>query len=307
MTVPSTLYDLSTTEASNFPLGGEAPSASNGPDDFFRAQAAIIKRAFSVGADIASASTITPDGSYGVYNVTGTTAITTIASTNSWNGRVIRLMFAGVLTLTHSSNLLMPGLASVITAANDTATFIQVSSGVWRCIDYQFATGQPIAGIIQDYGGTSAPAGYLACDGTAVSRTTYARLFAAIGTTWGVGDGSTTFNVPNLARRVTVGSGGSGTGTLSNTVGSTGGEENHTQTTAEMPTHSHGVTDPGHTHPFGNASNIANGGGSPSAFNAGSTGNTSSATTGISIQNAGSGNAFNVMQPSAVVLKIISI
>jgi microcystin-dependent protein len=54
------------------------------------------------------------------------------------------------------------------------------------------------AGTIIHFGGTSAPSGYLACDGTAVSRTTYSDLFSAIGTTWGTGDGSTTFNIPNL-------------------------------------------------------------------------------------------------------------
>lgn len=72
---------------------------------------------------------------------------------------------------------------------------------------------------------TGTPAGYLPCDGAAVSRTTYASLFAAIGTTWGAGNGSTTFNVPNLQRRTMVGKGGTGTGTLGNAVGNTGGTE----------------------------------------------------------------------------------
>jgi microcystin-dependent protein len=55
------------------------------------------------------------------------------------------------------------------------------------------------AGTIIDFGGSSAPSGYLACNGAAVSRTTYADLFAAIGVLWGVGDNSTTFNLPNFA------------------------------------------------------------------------------------------------------------
>jgi microcystin-dependent protein len=63
------------------------------------------------------------------------------------------------------------------------------------------ANGAAFPGMIADHGGTTAPTGWLACDGQAVSRTTYADLFAAIGTTWGAGDGSTTFNVPNLAIR----------------------------------------------------------------------------------------------------------
>lgn len=52
-------------------------------------------------------------------------------------------------------------------------------------------------GVIDPFGGTTPPPGALLCDGSAVSRTVYAALFAAIGTAWGVGDGSTTFNLPN--------------------------------------------------------------------------------------------------------------
>ena len=54
----------------------------------------------------------------------------------------------------------------------------------------------------------SIPAGYLNCDGTAVSRSTYSALFALIGTTYGAGDGSSTFNVPNLASRMAIGKSG---------------------------------------------------------------------------------------------------
>lgn len=64
-----------------------------------------------------------------------------------------------------------------------------------------------VTGVILPYGGSAAPTGFLLCDGTAVSRTTYANLFAIISTTFGVGDGSTTFNVPNLAGRTVIGTG----------------------------------------------------------------------------------------------------
>ena len=66
-------------------------------------------------------------------------------------------------------------------------------------------------GVIFDYGGTSAPTGFLLCDGSAVSRTTYADLFAIIGTSFGAGDGSTTFNLPDARGRVMI---GVGTGTV---------------------------------------------------------------------------------------------
>lgn len=58
--------------------------------------------------------------------------------------------------------------------------------------------------MVSDFAGTSAPTGWLLCDGTAVSRTTYAALFAVISTVYGVGDGSTTFNLPDGRGRVNV-------------------------------------------------------------------------------------------------------
>lgn len=141
-------------------------------------------------------------------------------------------------------------------------------------------------GEIQSFGFSTAPMGnWLACDGSAVSRTTYAGLFAAIGTTWGTGDGSTTFNVPDLRRRTLVGSGGTSTGTLGNTVGSKGGTETHTLSQSEMPSHTHiglGTT----------TVNLTAGG---TGYGLGASGNT------MATGSAGSGASHNNMQPSAVV------
>jgi microcystin-dependent protein len=77
------------------------------------------------------------------------------------------------------------------------------------------------AGTIMAYGGASAPDGYILCDSSAISRTTYARLFAVISTTFGVGDGSTTFNLPDLRDKVPLGK-GSNNATLGTTTGSAG-------------------------------------------------------------------------------------
>lgn len=101
-------------------------------------------------------------------------------------------------------------------------------------------------GTILDYGGVAAPTGYLLCYGQAVSRATYAALFAAIGTVGGVGDGSTTFNIPDLRGRVVAGQddmGGTSADRLTNqaggvngdTLGATGGEETHALSTAGGP------------------------------------------------------------------------
>lgn len=93
-------------------------------------------------------------------------------------------------------------------------------------------------GSLQLYGGSSTPTGWLSCDGSEVSRTDYADLFTAIGTTYGVGDGSTTFELPDLRGSVPVGY-GTGSGLSNRSMGDVGGEESHVLTTDEIPSHSH--------------------------------------------------------------------
>jgi microcystin-dependent protein len=100
-------------------------------------------------------------------------------------------------------------------------------------------------GVVQQYAGSNAPAGFLLCDGSAVSRTTYAALFAVISTTYGAGDGATTFNLPNLKGRIPVGR--DVTQTEFNVLGETGGAKTHTLTTDEIPAHAHQVDPPSST------------------------------------------------------------
>lgn len=101
-----------------------------------------------------------------------------------------------------------------------------------------------MAGMIIMHAGTVYPYGWLPCDGREVNRVTYATLFAAIGTTFGAGDGSTTFNLPDLCGRVPIGT-GSGDGLTTRNPGDKGGAETHTLTTEQIPAHKHGMA---HTH-----------------------------------------------------------
>jgi len=149
-------------------------------------------------------------------------------------------------------------------------------------------------GTIIDYAGTFIPAGYLNCDGAAYSRTQYVDLYAVISTTWGAGDGTTTFNVPNFNRSVSVGSGGTPSSVLGNTVSSKGGEEAHAQTIDELAQHAHDVR-------------TMDGGGSqsgrPPLGHDSSGGNSNPNSDSIGAR--GGGRPSNIMQPSVVVLKLI--
>lgn len=101
------------------------------------------------------------------------------------------------------------------------------------------ATTTP-SGVMAPFAGSTAPGGWLLCDGTAVSRAQYSDLFATIGVAWGNGDGTTTFNLPDLRGRVPV---GTNAGTFAS-LAATGGVESVTLSAAQsgLPSHSHGVS-----------------------------------------------------------------
>lgn len=162
-------------------------------------------------------------------------------------------------------------------------------------------------GIIQMFGGSTAPTGWLLCNGSEVSQTTYASLYAIIGTNFNTGgEAPGNFRLPDFRRRVPVGAGGTGTATLGNAVGDDGGAETHTLTTAEMPSHGHTTSS---TDPNSNITMYRS-----AFFGAGNSLGTSGgsdqwryATSGMPLvaDNTGGNGAHNNMQPSLVVNYII--
>jgi len=158
----------------------------------------------------------------------------------------------------------------------------------------------PDAGTVSPWGGASTPTGWLLCDGAAVSRSTYSVLFTAIGTTYGTGDGSSTFNVPDLRGRTIAGKdnmGGSAANRLTSgstidgsTLGTAGGGQTHTLSTSELAAHNHQTTATSDEHTGGNDRNVLGG------WNfAGNDVN----------PNAGSGSAHANVQPTIVLNYII--
>jgi microcystin-dependent protein len=151
---------------------------------------------------------------------------------------------------------------------------------------------QDYPGVIKPYAGAAAPTGTLLCDGSAVSRTTYAALFAVIWAAWGAGDGSTTFNLPNLKGRTLAGRDTGQTEFAS--LAQTGGEKAHTLSATEMPSHNHSTTCAlgGINSGVGWVNSAGGSGWNPTNLTA-------------AINSAGGGGSHNNLQPYAVVNYII--
>lgn len=168
------------------------------------------------------------------------------------------------------------------------------------------------AGSISQYAGSTAPPDWLFMYGQAVSRTTYAALFAAIGTTYGVGDGSTTFNLPDARGRVLFGkddmggvaanrltTGGGGVDGVA--LGAVGGGQSVTLTEAQMPSHAH--VHNSHAHNINVGSSLAAG------ISGEKSGSTQQATTGVvsTEQAKGSSSAHGNIPPALVINYIIKV
>ena len=301
MPVPTTLAGLSSTDSANSPPGSEAVGTSL--DDYLRAIQGIFVRGLShKGSDIASATTTDIGAVEGLsHDITGTTTITGFGTVRA--GIIKILKFEGVLTITHNAtSLILKYGLNHLTTDGDVIAFASESSGNWREIWRNVAGGDVIPGAVMDDAGATAPAGWLHCYGQAISRTTYSALFSRLSTDHGVGDNSTTFNLPDLRGRVIAGQddmGGSSANRLTgvtgsvngDTFGAAGGEEAHALTLAENGPHTHSYVSPvGATGAF--------------ALNAGAAlveSGGSAQTSGSS----GSGTAHNNVQPTIILNKMI--
>jgi len=202
-------------------------------------------------------------GSAGNFNINGNL---TVGGTSTLTGALAGTtgVFSGAIS---SVSPAFTGTPTAPTAAQGTnSTQIATTAFVQ-------ANSAPTGGLIM-WSAAAAPTGWLLCDGAAVNRTTYAALFAVISTTFGVGDGSTTFNLPNYTNRMPYGT----------TLAATGGSADavvvsHTHTATST------VTDPGHSHGV-----LTYQGGAPDNWISGSFSNspvntysTNSAVTNISV------------------------
>ena len=192
------------------------------------------------------------------------------------------------------------GAAGDILQGNGAQSLAKLSAGAAGTVLTSAGTGNALTwtvvtnpvGTILDFAGAAAPSGYVLCDGSSYSTTGgYAALYAVIGTTYGSGSG--TFKVPDLRGRVTAGVGSVGTNAQpSLALAASGGEQNHTLTSLEMPSHTHSLG--GESFTSGSTLNIALFNGNATTASLSGTAGPTNATT-----------AHNNMQPYLAVTKII--
>lgn len=240
-----------------------------------------------------------------------------IVSQYPLNERTTRDIIESWLLIDHNNlgqhaKVSIPWAAAPAAPGSNLTLFYVDTSGVFHAIDasYDRVIGLPPGSVIYT-AGSSLDAGFLAPDGSAVSRTVFSSLFSRIGTTYGVGDGSTTFNLPKINGRV-IAAEDDGT-TLSATyygtapvLGAKGGVDHFTILQANLPDLSLPVTDPGHSHSvsggtqIGNATGQSGGGGQGTVLSPGTIGIVPN-TTGITVRTGGSGTSMSSIQPTIIL------
>ena len=198
------------------------------------------------------------------------------------------------------------GTGSLVFAASPTlsgtplAPTAAVGTNTTQIATTAFVQAAGLVGEIKMWGTASAPTGYLLCDGSSVSTTTYAALFAVIGYTFG-GSGAS-FTLPDYRGKMPIGVSGS------YALAATGGAATTTLITANLPSHTHPITDPGHLHTYtrGGTDTVSGGGITIQTNSALPSQNTSTAFTGISVANSTEGSsATNANLPPYFALAYI--
>lgn len=335
-----TLYKWSQTAASNATADtsvnwqeGQAPSSVN--DSARAMMASVAKYRDDIAGAIVTGGTATAYtvSSYESFDALAHLNGQTIAFTpHTTNGATVTLnvdsLGAKPLRSAPSTEL----LAGTLIQGTPYLALYNNSDGVFYLQGfYGNPYNVPLGGILIHTAAAAPNSSFVLPYGQAISRATYSAYFALVNTGYGAGDGSSTFNVPDLRGRVVPGAdnmGGSAASRLTSAsnmgtglLGQVGGAETHTLTTAQLASHSHAntLTDPGHTHGAtqqnsattmssgGGGSGYAGGSNNPIAVTSGFAIN--SAATGITITNtsAGSGSAHNNMQPSICLNYILRI
>lgn len=305
---------------------GMAPSTVNDSGRAMMAAAAKYRDDISGAIETGGTSTAYTVSSYQSFSALSTMDGKVIAFTpHTTSGATVTLNVdsLGAKPLRSAPSVELP--AGVLVEGTPYLATYNNTDAVWYLHSFY---GNPYIipiGAFMPYGGSTAPnSSFVLPYGQAVSRTTYASLFSIFSTTYGAGDGSTTFNIPDMRGRVPVGkddmggvaasritSGGSGLDGTS--LGAADGEETHTLVTAEMPSHNHTLTDPGHTHSVSHNANYSTGtlvnraGSETAPYVGGATISIVSSQTGITLASTGGGGAHNNVQPSIIMNYLLRV
>ena len=300
---------------------GMAPSAVN--DSARATMASIAKWRDDISGSILTTGTST------AYAVTSSQGISLTAgnvvafSPHTTNGATVTLSVDGSAAKPLRSAPGVELLAGFIVQGTPyVALFASSNGGEWILANnYGNVSGfnVPIGGLMPYLGSTAPNSSFVLPFGQAISRTGFAALFAIASTTFGSGDGSTTFNVPDLRGRAVFGldnmggtaasritsAGGNFNGT---TRGATGGSQNHTLTTAEAPSGLMSLNDPGHAHSYNvPAPGQTSGGGLGNAGSVTAGETTGSSSTGISLNDNGGNAAHTIMPPAMTIPYILRV
>jgi microcystin-dependent protein len=293
---------ISDLNASN-PVSTDGLSAA---DDHLRLIKSTVKATFpSVSGAITATHTEINAVADGDTAATATTLVDGDRFVMNDDGTMKQVAITDVQTYVDANMTLRTDVVTTDSIADDAVTTAKIPDAAITAA--KLAVGAAfVAGMVMPFAGSSAPSGWLLAYGQDVSRTTYSDLFSAIGTTYGSGDGSTTFTLPDLRGRTVAGQDDMGgtsadrltdqTGGLNgDTLGATGGSETHTLTEAQLPAHSHSLGTNGRVQ-VGNDNGTAYSGKWVSG---------SGSTITYSTEDTGSDTAHNNVQPTIILNYII--